>query len=294
VLVTVIAAAGWGFTKSALSEFPPYIFLALRFSLASIVLCSFAWAGIKNLSKVQFLRAFMTGTLLGLTMLFWVLGLDRTDSVGEGAFIVSLTVVVVPVISRLFFGDKISKGLVLALFPAVFGLMLLSLRPDEAGSFYFAFDATHLFFLLSTIGFAFHVILTSRYAKSIPFMPLSAIQLAAIAVVATIAAIASEGWPNEVSGMSWFWLVCSALIATSLRFSLQNKALGHLNPSHSSMIFMLEPVWTSLLGVFLLGEIMLANQVSGCLLIFCSLLVYRLSSLRAFRRWFSGARFIKL
>jgi len=292
-LVTVIAAAGWGFSKSALIDFPPYVFLALRFALAALLLSLFCWSDLKALNKTQFLKAFLTGLLLGLTMLVWIIGLDKTDSVGEGAFIVSLTVVVVPIIGRLFFADKLSLNHVLALFPAVAGLFLLSLRTQASGEFVFVLETTHLLFLCSTIGFAFHVILTSRYAKSIPTLPLSTVQLIAIAVVATVAALLTEGWPADVSAISWFWLICSAAIATSLRFSLQIKAMAHLQPSHSSMIFMLEPVWTSVLGIVFLHELMLSNQIWGCVLIFCSLLIYRLSSLKALKRLFPGSIYAK-
>jgi len=289
----LIAAAGWGFSKSALSEFPPYIFLALRFSIATAILVAISWPSLRGLSKTQFIRAFLTGGLLGVTMLFWILGLDNTSSVGEGAFIVSLTVVVVPIVGRLFFGEKLTVSLVLALFPAIIGLFLLSLKFTETGEWGFSLESTHVFFLLSTLGFAFHVIFTSRFAQSIPTMPLSTVQLLAISLIAIIAAAITEDWPEGVSGISWFWVLCSAVIATTLRFVLQNKAFGHLKPSHASMIFMLEPVWAACIGVMLMSESMLVNQVWGCAFIFSSLFVYRISSIKLLKKLFPGSSLSK-
>lgn len=267
------------FTKNALIEFPPYIFLSLRFGLAALVLVSLCGTQLFQLERSQFIRAFGTGVLLGLTLLIWVLAIQATESIGEGAFIVSLTVVLVPLISRIFFGEKLTLSLVVALLPAVMGLALLSLRIDEQGQILWSFNMTHLLFLISTIGFAFHVIYTTRYAQSIPVLSLTSIQLIAITLVATIAALLSETWPPKISQESWLWLVCSALIATSLRFALQTKSMVYLSPSHAVMIFMLEPVWTSFLGAWFLDESMENKQIAGCMLIFCALIIYRAPTL---------------
>jgi len=289
VCVTLVAAAGWVFTKNALAEFTPHTFLAIRFSLAALLLAILRWSELKRTSQAQFIRAFGTGILLGLTLLMWVLALDQSDSIGEGAFIVSLTVVFVPLIGRLFFGDDLTTGLLLALIPAVSGLALLSLNVDENQALIFSFERAHLLFLLSTIGFALHVTFTSKLftkknGPSISAMPLATIQLAAIGLVATISALMTETWPAEISAMSWFWVLCSAVIATSLRFALQTKALIHLNPSHATMIFMLEPVWVGILGALFLAERMTENQVLGCVLIFSALVVYRAPAFLTFWR----------
>ena len=181
----------------------------------------------------------------------------------------------VPVIGRIFFGEKLGISLIIALLPAVMGLALLSLRLDENGRILWSFDTTHLLFFISTIGFAFHVIYTTRYSKRIPVLALTTIQLLAITFVATVAALSFEQWPAELSKVSWLWLLCSAVIATSLRFALQTKSMVHLNPNHAVMIFMLEPVWTSFLGAWFLDESMETKQVLGCCLIFCALIIYR-------------------
>jgi drug/metabolite transporter (DMT)-like permease len=284
VCVTLVAAAGWVFTKSALKEFPPHTFLAIRFFLAASILAFLCGSELKKMTRIQFYRAFGTGMLLGLTLLMWVVALDQSDSIGEGAFIVSLTVVFVPLIGRLFFGDELTISLLLALVPAISGLALLSIEVTEGQSFSFSFERSHVYFLLSTIGFAFHVILTNRYGQKIAAMPLATTQLAAIGLVACISAIMTESWPAEIHPVSWFWLLCSAVIATSLRFALQTKALTYLRPSNATMIFMLEPVWVAMLGALFLTERMTENQMLGCTFIFSALIVYRAPAFITFWR----------
>lgn len=284
ILVTLIAAAGWVFTKNALAEFPPYSFLALRFSLAALVLaclCRGQWA---LLNAGHLLRGFGTGLLLGAALLVWILGVDQTDNIGEGAFIVSLTVVIVPFIARIFFGHKLALNVFIALMPAVAGLAFLAF--DGGSNFLIGFElkSTQGLFLLSTIGFAFHVILTGKYAQDIPYMALTCMQLAAIGLVAGLAAMCTEDWPETLSSMSWLWLLCSAFIATSLRFALQTKALSYLDPNNAAMVFILEPVWTAILAWLFLSESMSRHQLFGCVLIFCALLIYRVPLILTYLR----------
>jgi drug/metabolite transporter (DMT)-like permease len=271
----MIAAAGWIFTKSALVGMPPFMFLGIRFTLAASILALLCLPQLKKQNKKAIFQSFSTGILLGLSLLVWIIGLHKIDNVGEGAFIVSLTVVLIPLLAKVFFKDRISISLLVSLVPAVIGLGMLSISGDAKSGFSFCYNQAHIFFLISTLGFAFHVILTARFAQKIPALPLTSIQLFAVGMMGTIATLFTESVPAEISPIIWFWLLCSALISTSLRFTLQNKALTHLNPSHAGMIFMLEPVWTATLGAVLLEERMNGYQLLGCLLIFMALVLYR-------------------
>jgi drug/metabolite transporter (DMT)-like permease len=269
LIVTFLAAIGWVFSKNALNEFPAYQFVATRFLLAAAVLALFGSHEFQHLSKGQFLRSAATGTVFGFTLLVWVIALDETPFIGEGAFIISLSVVMVPLVGRIFFGSRITVQLLLALVPALLGLACLSL--DNG----FHLASYQWFFLVATLGFSLHMNLSNHFVKGIPPLALSAIQLGVAGFIAMIATTATRSWTMELSSVAWVWLLSSALIATSLRFALQTQALQTLMPSHASMIFLAEPVWTALLGMLLLGERMSSQQYLGCLLIFTALLVFR-------------------
>jgi len=269
--VTIVASAGWLFTKNALTEFTPYTFLAIRFLLASIVLLIFCWSSLRTLDSGQVAKAIGTGAILAVSLLVWVLGIHQTASIGEGSFIVSLTVVFVPLVGRVLFGDKLEPRLLLALIPAIAGLALLALKNG------LTVETPQLLFLTSTVGFAIHVSLTGRYVQKMPALPMASIQLAVVGVMAALVAMMLEGWEVNVSNSAWGWLICSAIIATSLRFALQTRALQFVDATHAGMIFILEPVWTAGLGALFLMERMTAMQMLGCVLIFMALITYRAS-----------------
>jgi drug/metabolite transporter (DMT)-like permease len=292
VLVTAIAASGWIFTKLALAAFAPSAFIALRFLLATLVLASLCLPALRRLERHQVLRALATGSLLGGTLLVWVQGIDATDNVGAGAFIVSLTVIVIPLMNRLLFGVHMTRYHVLALLPAIMGLALLSLDLESGRGLTLKADPANLLFALSTFGFALHFILTARHAISIPVMPLTTLQVFAVACMAALTSGFGEqpSLPALSLSLPWLWLLLSAVVATSLRYALQNRALGRVNTNSAAVLLLLEPVWALFLGALFLGESMRPHQLAGCLLVFSALLICRGAWLkRAWNRWRRGS-----
>lgn len=269
IVVAIVASAGWLFSKNALQEIPAYSFIAMRFIIAAIVLATFCSSQLRSLTHEQFLRSAVTGSALGFTLLFWILGLQQTASIGMGAFIVSLNIVVVPLIGRVLFSQTIPFALFAALFPALIGLTLLTI--DNG----FALESDQYYFLIATLGFALHLNLSSHYVSQIPSFASTTIQLTMTGLIASVAAVLSESWSTPFSPITWGWLLASATVATSLRFALQNYALRWISPSHASMIMLIEPVSTAILGIWLLGEQFSNNKVLGCTLIFIALLVFR-------------------
>ncbi|PCK04289.1 MAG: EamA family transporter [Alteromonadaceae bacterium] len=269
IVVTVIAAAGWLFSKNALQEIPAYSFIAMRFIIAAMVLASFCLSQLRSVTGEQLLRSAFTGSVLGFTLLFWILGLQQTASIGMGAFIVSLSIVVVPLIGRALFSQAIPSALFAALLPALIGLALLTI--DNG----FVLKSDQYYFLIATLGFALHLNLSSHFVSQTPSLANTTIQLTVIGLIAAVAAFLSESWSAPFSPLTWVWLLASAIVATSLRFALQNYALRFMSPSHASMIMLLEPVSTAFLGVWLLGEQFSNNKILGCALILIALLVFR-------------------
>jgi len=269
LLVTFVAAFGWLATKHSLADFSPYTFIGVRFSLAGVVLALFCLRDLAAMPLKQHFLSIATGALQGVAMLVWIHAMSTAELIGEGAFIVSLSVVFMPLMGRILFGDHISVRLFLALPVAIGGLALLSLdhglnlRPSQWE------------FLISSVGFSLHLLISARIARRIPSMPLATWQLLIGGLIGVVAALQWEPFNLSVPAHAWGWLLLSALLASSLRFSLQTRAIRFLSPTQIGMILLLEPVWVVFLGAWQLGERMPASKIYGCMLIFGSLLIYR-------------------
>ena len=278
IIVTLIAAVSWMFSKEALSGFPPLLFVGSRFLLAGLILAAFGFTLLRTLSSDQWRRAVAVGTVFGCAMSFWIMGLFHADNLGEGAFITSMAVVLVPPMSALFFRETISASTWVALPLAIAGMALLGLQQG------FQPESSQLFFFCAAVLFSLTFILNGRAAARIPALALSAIQLCIVGLVALPISVATESWPNEIRGDMLWWLTLSVVIGTAARFLLQTYAQGLTSPSHAAVIMVLEPIWTALIAAAWFGERMTDIQVMGCGLIFASLLANRWNNIRDWLR----------
>lgn len=273
VAITLLAAAGWIFSRETIAGLPPLTFIALRFSGAGLILVPLCWQSLRSLSPSQWRAALLVGVMFGLAMVSWITGLHLTEHVGVGSFLCSLSLVMVPIVSLLF-GDRPGGYAYLALPVALAGLACLSLDG------HFALGVAEACFLLSALIFAFMYIINSRAAARTPALPLTAVQLLVTGVITAVGALLFETPSWQQPPAIWGWFLASLLIATTFRFVLQTYALGMTPPSHSAIIMNLEPVWTALLAVLWLGEAMSGLQLSGCGLIFAAMLLNRWPFLR--------------
>ncbi|RDL44311.1 EamA/RhaT family transporter [Marinomonas piezotolerans] len=275
LLVTIIAAFGWIFSKEALQGLPPFFFMAARFMVAGFVLCiagrkyfhSLRWQDIKG--------AMTVGLVMGITMAFWVLGLDQGSSLGVGAFITSLGVILVPVFARFIFGDRPPVSIWFALPFAVLGLGCLALNGRVE------FEWALLFFMAAAVSSALQFNLLSRMSTRLHVLVLTAIQLTVSGLFLAVLSALTETLPAAVPLPIFGWFLASALIATSLRFLLQTYGQSLTPASHAAVIMNLEPVWTALLAALWFSEQMLMIQIIGCVLIFLAMLISRWTQIRA-------------
>ena len=269
LVATLLAAAGWIFSKEALAGLAPLQFIGTRFLLAGVVLVAFSWTQLRRLDRSALGRSFGVGLSFAIAMGLWIMGLKHATHVGEGAFIASLGIVLVPIFARLFFGEHPPASTWAALPVALAGFASLSL--DKG----FHFEAGQWFFFGAALVFAFLFNLNSRVVRDVPVLALSAIQVLVVGVLVLPASMVIEVWPKIVPTAVLFWLLASAFIATTLRFLVQLHGQSLTTPSHAAIILMLEPMWTALVAAWWFGETMSALQLLGCALIMLALVLSR-------------------
>lgn len=278
VLATLVAAAGWIFSKEALAGMPPLQFVGVRFLLAGVVLAALGWNQLRALDRAGLRGSLLVGTLFAVAMAFWIKGLEHARHLGEGAFISSLGIVLVPLIGRLFFGDRPPRLTWVAMPVALGGFACLSL---EHG---FRFEPGQWFFIAAAVVFAILLNLNSRVVRNVSPLALSAIQVSMVGGLMLPLSALTESWPDAVSTPVLGWLLASALIATTLRFFIQLYGQSLTTLSHAAVILMLEPMWTAIVAAWWFGERMTTLQFVGCGLIFAALVLSRWPWIRALMR----------
>lgn len=274
LLVTLLAAAGWVFSKEALAGLPPLLFIGVRFLLAGLLLAVFGWRQLGALPRRGWLQSILVGTLFAVAMGFWIMGLANASHLGEGAFISSLGIVLVPVLARFLFGHKPPRSTWAAIPMALLGFAFLSL---EHG---FRVEPGQWWFFAAALTFALVFVTNSHVVRQVPVLALGTVQLTMVGVLILPLSWLFESWPGSVAPPVLAWALASALLATTMRFIVQLQAQGMTTPSHAAVILMLEPMWTAIVAAWWFGESMSLIQFVGCGLIFLALVVSRWSWIR--------------
>lgn len=283
ILVTLLAAMSWLFSKEAIGLMPPFLFMAVRFLLAGLFLALWGFPQLRRLNALQWRRSLRVGLCFAAGMSVWILGLFHGTHVGEGAFLTSLGVVLVPVIGRWVFAEQVPVSTWVALPIAAAGLALLSLHDG------FTLASGQWYFVLAAALFALYYTLNTRAANhrashaegavtKVPALALTTIVMLTVGVVTTVLSAVYEPWLptlNTVSGTLVMWVLASALLGSAARFLIQTYAQSLSSHSHGVVIMIVEPVWTASLAAIWLGERMTSQQLAGCVVILLALLVSR-------------------
>lgn len=171
----VLATAAWSlsfsFNKDAghrLNEiahlgpgatFGPIGFQGVRFTLAAMLWWICIPRARRGWTARGLQRGLLSGSLLGLGVILMHISLERI-SPAECAFLSSLTVLWVPVLSALLFRRLPRAALLVSIALAVAGLALLS------GEGIRTFQAGEMFALACSVAFSFHLLAVSKLAKA--------------------------------------------------------------------------------------------------------------------------------
>ncbi|MFQ1887465.1 DMT family transporter [Aeromonas veronii] len=271
VLVTLLAAAGWLFSKEAIRELPPAAFIGTRFLLAALLLLPLAWLREPPPTRAQLVRASGCGTLLGASLLLWVTAISQSDALGSGAFIMSVATLMAPLAAWGAFRAKPGRHYWLTLPIAIAGLLLLS------SSTHWGVSLSLFWFLAAATTLGIQLAVHRHFAQSIAPTWLTCIQLAMTGLLGTLLSLLTEQWPEAgVSHGIWGWFAASVLIATTLRYWLLTHALSKMTTAHAALMMLLEPVWTLILSTLFYSEPLGGAKLAGAGLVLGALVLYQL------------------
>jgi drug/metabolite transporter (DMT)-like permease len=193
------------------------------------------------------------------------LGLITTES-ARASFLVQLSVVITPTLSALL-GQKVRGKVWSACVLALVGLYLLSSTQGDLLSVHFttgdicclgsAVCWSYYIYRMSAWGEFFDVTMT-QFCKNIFMASMYATWM--ITAMLVHDEILWEGWKDPIS---WLLLFYSALGPCTVADMVQQKAQSSLPAAESNVILSLEPVFTAILGMMLLGEMLSWNEVVG-------------------------------
>jgi drug/metabolite transporter (DMT)-like permease len=268
LLATMLAAVGWIASKLVILEMPGEVFIAARFLMASLILLPFCYQQIYALRPKQIAALGGVGMVLAASIEVWVHAISISNTLSEGAFIMSLAMIIAPFISWLLFNVKPNRIFWITLPIACIGIMLLTITTG------WEVEKSQWFFLLSSALLSLHFVLNKQVLNTTRPLTSICVQLFMVGIVGCVVMIVVSPERFELNVHVLFWFAVSTVIATSLRYLLQTVGQFTVKIETASLIMLLEPIWTLVLSISVLDEVVEMQKLLGGGVILLSLFIY--------------------
>lgn len=266
ILTTLLWGGSFLFTKIGLRELPPTVFVFSRFSLATIIMLTVFARRLPSLNRGIMRRGVIVGIALGLTNICFVFGVQGT-SISRAGVLNNLFVLFIPLITKLAWRDRIGRTNLAGIALAALGVWLLATSGGVG------FNRGDLLSTICAFFIACHIITVSKVLRDDDVYLVSLVQFATVAAIAGITTLAVPLPSFDASLGTVMSVVYCAIFPTVICFTLQNTFQRHVTPTRAGLIYTLDPVWSLLAGLFVLGERLKPLEWLGCGLIFLAALL---------------------
>lgn len=251
ILTTFVWGTSFPAQKYVVDYLSPSVILTVRFAVAAIALIP--W--LRQLNRSLLIAGSLLGSLYFLACTLALIGLELIAA-NRAAFIISLNVILVPLLSSTVLRRKLPVRVAIAAGLAVVGVGILSwegggLSWGDLLAFLAALSAAVYILLLDKI--------TSRYAT----LPLTAVQLWVMTLLSLVWAgpqIANQFEPMIQHFGILFYL---GLAVTALPIWAQAQAQRWVAAHEAALLYTLEPVFAMLFSFWFLGETLGARGLMG-------------------------------
>jgi len=283
VLCSVIWGASFVVVKFILLNSSPLVFMALRFTLASLVMLPLYRRGLRKMNRAEFWAGVVTGMSLFGGYIFQTAGLVTT-SASKGAFITGSSVAMVPILLLIFWRRAIGPAVWAGVAAAFVGLYFLTV-PGGGTQGLVRGD---FLVLIGAVAFALQIIFVSVYGARHEAGSLGFMQIATTAALSLLLLPVGALTRLQPARLHWnpllAWAVAAtAVLATAATFSMQAWGQQFTTATHAALIFALEPVMAVVTARLVSGERLSARAIAGAVLILAGILLAEIRP-RAARR----------
>ncbi|EPF08545.1 hypothetical protein ICA_05556 [Bacillus cereus BAG1O-3] len=152
----------------------------------------------------------------------------------------------------------------------IIGIGLLTLTSE------FKIGNGDIFCILSALFYAIHVIITGSVTKHVNSIALGVIQLGFVGLFSLIFSFIIETPKLPSTTNSWLIILALSIFCTAVAFIVQVIAQQYTTPTHTGLIFSLEPVFSAGFAFIFTGETLTGKGYLGATLILLSVLIAEL------------------
>lgn len=260
LIVTMFWGSSYLFMRMGLDTIQEYNLIALRFGIAFLLAAAIFPHHLRQLDWKTVRYAFILGLILLFVFIFIMSGIKLT-STSNAAFLVSLTVIFVPILSSLVLKKRPSTQLLLGVSLALIGVGLLTLNHQ------LTINVGDGLCIAGALMYATHIIVTEKLTKNVDSLTLGIAQLGFTGVLGLFLAFYLEIPRFPATQLEWFSVLALSILCSAIGFIGQTVAQKHTTSTNTGLIFALEPVFAALLSFLVFGETLSIQGMIGAILI---------------------------
>ncbi|MEO0393415.1 MAG: DMT family transporter [Pseudomonadota bacterium] len=204
----------------------------------------------------------LAGVCFAVSQILWFLGLEHS-SVANATLLLALTPIIAGLILGSLFGEPIGRRFWAGMVCALCGIAGLTMMSSQAPGLMLYGDLLCLGAAICLSGYFISLSRLRRRFHAVPVMSLSAVACTVILLVVTlIHAPVIEStpiWPTNAYG--WWVVVGLALVSQLFGHGLMTLSIGFLASRLAAVSVLIQPVWASALGWWLLGEALTVTAI---------------------------------
>jgi drug/metabolite transporter (DMT)-like permease len=255
---------GWGmsyiFMKLCVDIIPALTIVALRFGIAFILMMWIFQKKVFRTDARTLKYSAFVGLLLWGVFITLLYGMKHTTASSAG-FLISTTVILVPIIQTFLTRKPPSKQIGVAVIIVTFGLALLTVGEDF-GIGYGSFSC-----LAAAVLYAIHIIATNHFVRKVDTLQLGIYQLGFAALFAAIGTFTLETPVFPQTLIHWGAILGLAIICSAYGFVMQSIVQKYTTPESTGFLFSLEPIFAAIFAFIFLQENMGLHGYMGAVII---------------------------
>ena len=276
----LIATFIWGTAfvsqTTGMGTIGPFTFSFSRFFLASLTVLPLVLVyERKNFSIFINNKNYIYISILAGFALFGGMGLQQyallKSQVANAAFISTLYVPFVALISRFFFRSYLHWVVWIAVLLCLFGSYLLSSNQS------FDIQQSDSLLFVAAFFFAIHIVTVDIFMKQFysPFT-FGFIQYVVVFILSMILAFGFETPKFNNIKIEWFEIIYTGIFSAGIGYTLQIIAQSKASPAPAAIILSMESVFGTLAAWILINQVLDLNKIFGCIAIFIGVIIVQL------------------
>ncbi|WP_100486766.1 DMT family transporter [Sporolactobacillus pectinivorans] len=270
IAVTVFWGSSYLFMKTGLETLGIFNLTALRFLVAFVITAVLFGRRLRHTDKRTLFYALILGVVL-LAVFASIMAGMKTTPASKAGFLVSLTVVFVPLLNSLLFRFKPELKMIVGVALSLIGIGLLTWNGRLAP------ESGDLYCVLGALANAVYIILADRFTKRVNSVALSIWQMGFTGILALLISMIIEVPRIPDTMGSWISVLGLGILCSAAGYMMQTVAQKYTTSTHAGLIFTLEPVFAALFAYIFTGETLSMRGYAGAGLVLISIIIMEIN-----------------